>query len=354
MTDPIAGSPPPPPGIGHPGRFFDGRSTLPNPASAWIDGDALVVEAAGADGGSARSRHPLRELALGERWARADYPVGLPGGGTLWLHRPEPVFVDALLRGAGRRQPVARVLRSWPAVLACLAVLVALLAWFDRQGVGLAARAVLPLVPLGVDDTLGRRAWEGIDGGWLAPSQRDAQADARLRSRFEAMAQACGEGRGLRLFVRREKDDPGFNAMALPDGTVVVLDGLLGALTEDEALVVLAHEIGHVVHRHGMENLARSTGLLVVAGAVLGDFSTVAATAVGTLQWLRYSREAERQADAFARQCIARMGLDPRLMVSVWGKFRAEAQRRGAGSGLPAWLSTHPGLEERLRTAAQP
>jgi Zn-dependent protease with chaperone function len=220
--------------------------------------------------------------------------------------------------------------------------------------VGLAARAVLPLVPLGIDDTLGRRAWESIDSGWLAPSQRDDQADAGLRSRFEAMAQACGEGRGLRLLVRRAKDEPGFNALALPDGTVVVLDGLLGALTEDEALVVLAHEIGHVVHRHGMENLARSTGLLAVAGTVLGDFSTVAATAVGTLQWLRYSRDAERQADAFARQCIARMGIDPRVMVSVWGKFRDEVQRRGAGSGLPDWLSTHPGLEERLRAAAHP
>lgn len=351
MTAPIAGSLPPPAGPGHAGRLFDGRSTQLQPASAWIDGDALVVEAVDGDGAPTRRRQPLRDLALAERWERADYPVGLPDGGTLWLARPAPALVDALLRGAGRHQPVARLLRSWPAVLACLVALVALLVWFDRQGVGLAARAVLPLVPLGVDDTLGRRAWEGIDGGWLAPSQRDAQADARLRERFAAMARACGEGRELRLVVRREKDAPGFNAMALPDGTVAVLDGLLEALTEDEALVVLAHEIGHVVHRHGMENLARSVGLLTVAGTVLGDFSTVAASTVGTLQWLRYSRDKEREADAFARQCLARVGIDPRVMVSMWTKFRDEAQRRGGGRGLPDWLGTHPGLEERIRAA---
>lgn len=72
-----------------------------------------------------------------------------------------------------------------------------------------------------------------------------------------------------------------------------------------EALAVLAHEIGHVVHRHGMSGLVRSLGLLSVAGTVLGDFSTVAASALGTVQGLRYSCEAEREADLFARRSPA-------------------------------------------------
>ena len=73
---------------------------------------------------------------------------------------------------------------------------------------------------------------------------------------------------------------------------------------------------------------------------------------VGTVQSFRHSREAEREADAYARACIARAGIDPRVMVSLWKKFQVEREQRG--SAMPtAWLSTHPGLEERLREAQQ-
>jgi predicted Zn-dependent protease len=120
-----------------------------------------------------------------------------------------------------------------------------------------------------------------------------------------------------------------------------------------EALAVLAHEIGHVVHRHGMSGLVRSLGLLSVAGTVLGDFSTVAASALGTVQGLRYSREAEREADLFARRCLLRVGVDPRVMATLWSKLAAESTRQGADA-IPAWLSTHPGFDERLREAQQP
>ncbi|MEI8267979.1 MAG: M48 family metallopeptidase [Betaproteobacteria bacterium] len=338
-----------------PGQYFDGRSSVGRAAVAWIEKDALVLEVPdGRDAAAApiRSHHPLATLGLGERWQRGPYPVVLPAGGTLWLQGADAAFMGALLREAGRRQPVAYLWRSWPAVLACLLMLVALLVWLDRQGVALAARAVLPLVPLKVDEAVGQRAWETVDRSWFAASSREG-TDVNLRLRFDAMAQACGQGRSLRLVFRSSKSGPGFNAFALPDGTVVLLDGMAQALTEDEGLAVLAHEIGHVVHRHGMSGLVQSLGLLSVAGAVLGDFSTVAASALGTVQGLRYSREAEREADLFARRCLLRVGVDPRVMATLWSKLAAEAARQGADA-IPAWLSTHPGFDERLRAAQQP
>ena len=79
----------------------------------------------------------------------------------------------------------------------------------------------------------------------------------------------------------------------------------------------------------------------------------VAASALGTVQGLRYSREAEREADLFARRCLLRVGVDPRVMATLWSKLAAEAARQGTDA-IPVWLSTHPGLDERLRTAQQP
>lgn len=366
---------------GHRGRLFDGCSTDGLAARAWIEGSDLAVEfpvrtpggteaaepagvVSEADGASDLPqvpaerrcvRYPLRALALGDRWRSGPYPVGLPDGSTLWVEGDNPDlagFVDALLHGAGRPPGAQRLWRSWPAALACLALLVAVLVWIDRQGAGLAARAVLPLVPLKVDETVGKQALKTLDAGYLAPSARTADLEG-LRRRFHEMAQACGQGRTYAFEVRRLREEPGFNAFALPDGTLVVLDGLLEALSEDEVLTVLGHEIGHVVHRHGMSHLLKSVGLLAAAGVVFSDFSSVLATTVGSIQFLRHSRAAERQADAHARECLSRVGIDPRVMVGLWMKFLAERDRRG-GAEPPAWLSSHPGLEERLRAAQQP
>lgn len=356
------------------GRLFDGHLTWGRDVAAWIQAQDLVIaptaeaQAVAGDAGSCDSeaspptltdarhrRHPLGSLALGERWHDGPYPVGLPDGGTLWLDRQDPAqgpFVEALLRGARRTQPAARLWRSWPAVMACLVLLVATIAWVDRHGVGLAARAVLPLVPLSVDEMVGKQLLKSLDSGQLAPSTLSAD-DTVLRRRFAQMARDCGQGRTFALEFRRMRDEPGFNAMALPDGTVLLFDGLREVLTEDEALAVLGHEIGHVVHRHGMGHLLKSLGLLAVASTVLSDFSSALATTVGAVQFLRHSREAEREADAHARECLARAGLDPRVMVGLWRKFQAERERRG-GAEPPAWVSTHPGLEERLRAAQQP
>lgn len=79
----------------------------------------------------------------------------------------------------------------------------------------------------------------------------------------------------------------------------------------------------------------------------------MAASALGTVQGLRYSREAEREADLFARRCLLRVGIDPRVMVTLWGKLAAESTQQGADA-IPAWLSTHPRFDERLRAGQQP
>ena len=364
-----------------PGRLFDGCSTDALAARAWIDGPDFVVEfpvrtpggteaadpagvVSEADGASDPPqvpaerqcvRYPLRALALGDRWRSGPYPVGLPDGRTLWVDGDDPGlagFVDALLRGAGRRSGAQRLWRSWPAALACLALLVAVLVWLDRQGAGLAARAVLPLVPLKIDENVGKHLMKKLDADYFVASSRGADIDG-LRRRFHEMAQACGQGRSYTLEVRRLREEPGFNAYALPDGTLVMLDGMLDVLSEEEALAVLGHEIGHVVQRHGMGHLLKAMGLLAVAGVVLSDFSSVLAATVSVIQFRSHSRAAEREADAHARECLARVGIDPRVMVGVWTKALAERNRQG-GAELPAWLRTHPPLEERLRAAQQP
>lgn len=138
------------------------------------------------------------------------------------------------------------------------------------------------------------------------------------------------------------------NAFALPGGPMYVNRGMLEAATnEGQVAGVMAHELSHIVLRHGTAQASKATKYEVgtVAGAILGAIiggRTGSVVAQGTriglgTAFMRFSREFERQADLEGAQIMARAGYDPRDMA---GMFRIIAQRGGAGG--PEWLSDHP------------
>jgi predicted Zn-dependent protease len=143
------------------------------------------------------------------------------------------------------------------------------------------------------------------------------------------------------------------NAFALPGGQVFLTSALLERLgSEGELAGVLGHEIGHVVHRHAAEHLAKQqfTQVLIGAAAVAGsddrsDGRQAAAVAavVGAVANLRFSRNDELEADASGVKALGESGYDPRALVSVMEVL----ERAGGGSRRPDFLSTHPDPGDR-------
>lgn len=138
-----------------------------------------------------------------------------------------------------------------------------------------------------------------------------------------------------------------FNALTLPGGTMVLLDGLTSALTDEQLIAVVGHELGHVVHRHTMERVVRQASLLAMASVVFGDISALAAAVAAGYQDLHYSRDAEREADAFAIEFLRRGHVPVRHMVEAFEEFRS----REGSADPPGFLRSHPPTEERLRLA---
>jgi predicted Zn-dependent protease len=138
------------------------------------------------------------------------------------------------------------------------------------------------------------------------------------------------------------------NAFALPGGRAYYLSTLIQATrSPDEFAGVLAHELGHVYYRHGMETLIASstTGLLV--GFVLGDMTGIsAAAAIGTnLIDNRFSRRAEAQADAFAGKTATRLGFSSKGLVDLLERVAKD----DAFSRALALFSNHPLTDERRK-----
>lgn len=215
--------------------------------------------------------------------------------------------------------------------------------------------------------------------GWVTPAQeisigtqqyRTAQqlqggvyrTDADLTAYVERVGQRLAGVSGVALpyeFVVLNNSTP--NAWALPGGKIAVNRGLLVALTnEAELAAVLGHEIAHAAARHGAQRLQREQVLQVVlAGAaagmsdsVLADETLGGAELVAGLLTQKYSRDAERQADAYGIRFMAAAGYDPRGAVTLQETFLqlAGEQRMDWMQGL---LASHPASAERLANNRQ-
>jgi beta-barrel assembly-enhancing protease len=149
------------------------------------------------------------------------------------------------------------------------------------------------------------------------------------------------------------------NAFAVPGGRIVLTRGLLNEASEaSEVTGVLAHELGHVYHLHPEAQLVRFAGLQVLAGAVSGGASgDIISSAAGLAAILRYTRDAEREADTFARDVLVKASVDPIGLKHFFEKFmKLEGVKPGEAPKETSALdrignvfSTHPGTDERIK-----
>ena len=180
----------------------------------------------------------------------------------------------------------------------------------------------------GYVETIGERLIEQIPGEWRQPEFRYSFDVVNLRE---------------------------INAFALPGGPMFLHRGMIqAAKTEGEIAGVMAHELAHVILRHGTAQATKGQkfqlGALAgqVLGAVIGGrtgavVSQGAQIGVGTW-FLKYGREYEREADLFGAQLMAGAGYDPREMARMFQTIEKQG-----GGGAPEFLSSHPNPGNRVQ-----
>ena len=148
------------------------------------------------------------------------------------------------------------------------------------------------------------------------------------------------------------------NAFACPGGYIFVHTGLLLAMkNESEVAGVIAHEMAYVTQRHiaGRIENSKLVGILSVLGALAGAFlggqagpaAVAGSMAAGQAAMLSYSRADEREADQVGMNYLTKAGYPPQGMV---GAFEILSRKQWLmGSDIPSYLSTHPGLSDRVR-----
>ena len=149
-------------------------------------------------------------------------------------------------------------------------------------------------------------------------------------------------------------DSPIINAFATPDGHVYFTRGIMAYFNNEAQFTgVLGHELGHITARHGQKQQTRSTITSILLGAASMASKTVASIAQPLSQGagvflLKYSREAENEADGLGVKYSTKVGYDAAQMADFFLTLERTEKASGGGS-TPAFLSTHPNSADRYQ-----
>ena len=194
--------------------------------------------------------------------------------------------------------------------------------------------------------------WErAIAGPFVAGIAKQKKGDpetwARLDSLAARLSAAMNLPDGMKIKVHFVHDNK-INAFATLGGNVIILDGLVARMPNENALaMVVAHEIAHVKHRDVITAISAGLMFAAVAAVVLGDagWAEEIISGEGLLTTLHFSRKREKSADEEALSAL----------VKVYGHtggfeevFRVLDHASKGQKRPPALLSTHPRIESRI------
>src|SRR5262249_10579435 len=254
---------------------FDRRPAGAGPVLAHIRDRDLVIETAD---GTVGGRRRVDRTVVSEPLERSPRVVWLPGGAALEVPDADRAFARQLEVAGVHPSIAVRLQQRWPAVLVGLAVIVAMLGLFYFKGLPATARWLAFKMPPRLEERMGEQVLGVLDKHYLRPSGPDVERRRRIAERLIFAAAATAPGVRYRLEFRAAGNE-GVNALTLPGGIILVLDGLVRFAGDDDAvLAVLGHELGHVVHKHSVRQVLQSVGVGAVAGLLWGDFSGVAAS----------------------------------------------------------------------------
>src|SRR5688572_13316166 len=190
-------------------------------------------------------------------------------------------------------------------------------------------------------------------GGLVPDSDPQARLVDEVGRRLVQYSDAAKSPFGFEFHLVRKPDM--INAFALPGGQIFITTGLLAKMeTEAQLAGVLGHEIGHVIHRHSAEHMAKGQlGQSLVAAVAVGASdergrgmgAAMAAAMANQMLQLRYGRDDETESDTYGLTLMAQAGYDPRGMLEVMRVLK----EAGGGGRQPEFMLSHPLPDNRLK-----
>lgn len=328
------------------GHYCDGQLLTPQPVD-------LAFDAAGwlqVNGTAVDLRVPLTDVAVSDRLGSVPRFLYLPDGITIETADNGAIDAALLQHRRGRAAALIHFLEHHSGFAAIATLLIVGLVGATLQyGLPALSRQTAKRLPPALEEQIGHAALSSVNR-MLAPSRLSSAQRSRVTHALHRIAAARALPQRIRL-VYYSMGPRYPNAFALPGGVIVVSDELVALADQPGELeAVLAHEIGHEALHHGVQSMLNNSFALLIVTSVTGDLSTLTSFA-GTLPFLLlsngYSRDNEREADAYACDLLTTAGIDVQHFVDILKKLEAARPESGVDY---SYLSTHPGTTERIQT----
>jgi Zn-dependent protease with chaperone function len=321
--------------------FFDGKTARAHVVDLIVEGDMIVLAGEGIE-----RRHTIGAVEIPEAPGSAPRVLRFVDGASCEVRDGDELMAMLARQGVASER-VSRWERSWKLAIASL-VLVILAGVLGYQfGLPLLARAAADKLPPSALNALSFQIQRILDNTVFSPTKVPDTRITPLRDRFDTLTLPKGIKERLQLHFRNA-ESLGANAMALPSGDIFLTDEFVGLTTDDRVIIaVIAHEAGHVDRRHGLRQIIQSSAVGILVTWYLGDVSAVGAAAPAALLNAKYSRDLEREADAYATDVLRANQMPVTLLADALELLEKSRGRTGKGEGA-SYLSSHPATAERM------
>lgn len=318
--------------------YFDGRTARAHIVDLSIEGDTVVLAGEGVD-----RRHTIGAVEITAAPGSTPRVLRFVDGASCEV--PDGIEFDAMFATHGlATDRVSAWERSWKLALGSLAIVVVSGVLLYQFGLPFVARKAADNLPASALDTLSFQIQRVLDRTVFSPTKIPGTRMVPLLTMFDRLTLPEGVRGRLQLNFRRA-ENLGANAMALPSGAVFVTDEFVELTKDDRVIIaVIAHEAGHVDKRHGLRQIIQSSVVGILVTWYLGDVSALGAAAPAALLNAKYSRDLEREADAYAAQVLKMNGIPVTLLADALELLEKSHGRGGSDS----YLSSHPATSERL------
>ncbi len=218
--------------------------------------------------------------------------------------------------------------------------------FFLTIGSDIAAKNIAKIIPQSIEDKISTSTLKTLDKYILKPSRLSQERRDKYRKIF---LQIVENDKRYTLHFRR---GIGINAFALPSGDIILTDELIEFSDGNDKMIygILAHEKGHVIHKHSMQLIVKASIVSAVITYFTGDISSIVATLSASILNANYSRDFEKEADIYAKNKMLEEEISPKHLAEFFIKMSKSSLD---ANKTHSYFDSHPSNRERIEYLLQ-
>ena len=320
-------------------KFYTQENSLAKDVEVEFFEDGRVI----IKGDSSLRELTFDSLKISSRLGNTHRIITCPNNEVLHSYNNDDID-KAIKLYSNKTQLAHRLESSYKLAIFSVIAIIGVVVLYLTVGLDISAKFIANITPYSFKETISQTTLKNLDKYILTDSNLTKKRKDELTKMFKNLTDNSPK---YKLHFRRGM---GINAFALPDGEVVILDGLVEFVDRDDDMIfgVLAHEKGHVELNHSMQLIAKSSLLGLLIGYFTGDISSGLGGIVGSVINAKFSREYESEADIYAKKLMLSHHKNPKHLADFFIKIEKK-YNFDTNSSLSNFFASHPSDTDRIK-----